>query len=111
MNIYQTPKTFAQWQAFARAVHAAADRITNARHDAGWRLAATVGIPRDMCCLHNASIDENFTGWCAGADGYNRLKVAKRANHIVNDWTASRLADRIVGRAWQSMQRSERSAA
>lgn len=88
-----------------------ANRITNAQHDAGWRLAASVGIPRDGCCLHNASIDENFTGWCAGAGGYNRLKVAKRANHIVSDWTASQMADRVIARAWMAMQLAEMNAA
>lgn len=39
-----------------------------------------------------------MTGWCA--DNPQRLKVAKRANAIVNDWSISDLGDRITSRAY-----------
>lgn len=104
---YQNPKTFAEWQTFARAVNDCAQRITHARHEAGWQLAATVGIPRDGCCLHNASIDDKMTGWCAGPGGYERLRVAKRATHILNDWRVSHLAEKIVARAFERVMRAE----
>lgn len=103
---YQTPNTFAEWQTFARAVNACAARITLARHEAGWKLAASVGINRDMCCVHNASIDDAMTGWCSGPGGRERLKVAKRAVHILNDWSAARLAEQIVARAFDRVNRN-----
>lgn len=102
---YQLPETFAEWQAFSIAVHNCATRIKSARDDIAWRLAASVGIPRDGCCLHNASIDESLTGWCAGVGGYERLQVAKRASHLLNDWRIVNLANRITQRAFDSVNR------
>ena len=74
------------------------------RDERAWALAASVGIDRNMCCLHNASIDDEMRGWCAGNP--RRLKVAKRAAYILNDWRASRLAERIISRAYDRMCRS-----
>jgi hypothetical protein len=97
-NSLRSPRTFAEWQAFSRTVHAIANRITNSIHEKGWQIAESVGISRNMCCVHNASIDDELKGWCAGNPA--RLKAAKRANHLLNDWRASRLADRISARAF-----------
>lgn len=54
-----------------------------------------------MCCLHNASIDDNLNGWCA--NNPERLRVAKQANYLVNRWDASNKADLIVKRAWNRL--------
>ncbi len=94
---------FAAWQAFAAKVESHAKAIDEMRMARVWKLAESVGIGRDMCCLHNASIDNEMTGWCKGNP--HRLKVAKRARHIADDWTASRLASRIVSRAYDRMLR------
>ncbi len=93
--------TFKDWQEFARIINARSKALTESVHAKGWQLAASVGIPHCLCCLHNASIDDNMTGWCAGNP--QRLKVAKRANHILNDWEASRKAERIIRKAWNQM--------
>lgn len=94
------PLTFKQWQEFAQNITQRASALAHARIDAGFALAATVGIPRCGCSLHNASIDDDLKGWCAGNP--HRLKVAKRANYIVTEyaWHPTRLADRIVQRAY-----------
>ena len=99
--------TFAEWQEFTRRVRDMADRISRAREDRGWALAASVGIPRNTCCLHNASIDTDYRGWCSGPDGHHRLKVAKQANWMVTTWCWEpyRLADRIIARAWERVQK------
>jgi hypothetical protein len=94
--------TLKQWQAFARNVRDRADAVNRSVQDRGWALAASVGIPRCGCSLHNASIDDNLVGWCARNP--HRLKVAKRANYLVMQWPASPLADRIIERAWRSVQ-------
>lgn len=96
------PITFKEWQAIAQRVNSIAKRLQDARHDQGWKLAASVGIPHDMCCLHNASIDDNLTGWCH--KNPERLRVAKQANHIVNDWEISHKAQKIVSRAWNRIE-------
>lgn len=90
--------TFEQYQEFSRKISERAKRLQDSIHERGWQLAATVGIPHCGCSLHNASIDDSLSGWCYRNP--ERLKVAKRANHIVNDWTVSHLADRIIRRAW-----------
>lgn len=94
-------ETFKDWQRFAAMVENRATRLQSARHDEGWKLAASVGIPHDMCCLHNASIDTELKGWCF--ENPERLKAARRANHIVNDWSISEKARKIVNRAWNKM--------
>lgn len=98
MNQLDWKQRFAAWQAFAQTVQARADAVTKSRHDKAWNLAATVGIPRCGCCLHNASIDDAMNGWCH--NNPKRLKVAKRAVRILNDWRASRLASTIINRAY-----------
>ncbi len=94
------PLTFKQWQQFATKVNARAEKVARQRMDAGFALAATVGIGRDMCCLHNAAIDDELKGWCAGNP--ERLKVAKRADYMVTEWCwqPTRLAQRLISRAW-----------
>jgi hypothetical protein len=92
--------TFQQWQTFARNISARGSALARARIDAGFALAASVGIPRCGCSLHNASIDDDLKGWCTGNP--KRLKVAKKANWMVTEWAwhPTRLADRIVRRAY-----------
>lgn len=92
------PNTFKEWQAYSANINARARALQASIHEQGWALAATVGIPRCMCSLHNAAIDDNMTGWCH--NNPHRLKVAKRADHIVNDFTVSDMAQRITRRAW-----------
>lgn len=102
MNTQTTPKqAIDQWQAYVRTVHAIAKRVDDAMHERGWNLAASVGIGRCSCSLHNASIDDGMTGWCK--DNPQRLKVAKTANYYVNQWPGSRLAEKIVKRSWNRM--------
>lgn len=98
MNYQQA---LAEWKRIAQATRARAERVDRARQDRGWAMAATVGIGRCSCSLHNASIDDNMTGWCK--DNPHRLKVAKQANYLVNQWTASHLADRIIKSAWNRL--------
>lgn len=92
---------FAEWQQLARNVRDRAIALDKSTHDRGWALAKSVGIPRCGCSLHNAAIDDEMIGWCAGNP--HRLKVAKQANHLLSLWHASNLADRIIARAWQKL--------
>lgn len=94
-------RNFKAWQDFATKIRQRADAAEKMRMERAWALAATVGIPRCGCSLHNASIDDELRGWCAGNP--KRLKVAKRANHILMDSRISRLADSIVSRAYARM--------
>ncbi len=96
-------RNFKMWQDYADQVRAHAEAIDRMRSERAWKLAASVGIGQCMCSLHNAAIDDDMTGWCH--NNPRRLKVAKQANHILNDWRASRLADRIVQRAFDRMVR------
>ncbi len=95
--------TFQQWQSFAGSIRKRSESLVKSRQNQGWELAAQVGIPRDGCCLHNASIDDELTGWCK--DNPQRLKIARKANWMVSEWAwePSRLADRIIRRAWNAM--------
>jgi len=94
--------TFQQWQEFAREVNARADRCYTMRSERGWAIAATVGIPRDGCCLHNASIDKECRGW--SAPGPHVWKTARRAKRLIGDFTIYRLAKRIIDRAWDKIE-------
>lgn len=91
---------WARWQRLARRARAIAERLERDRSEQAWVLAATVGIPRNMCCLHNASIDEDLKGWCAGPGGLERLRVAKRVKWMLDEWAWEpvRKADAIVRR-------------
>lgn len=96
----KAPKlTFNEWQERSTAIRKRAERLQKSMHERGWRLAAAVDIPRDMCCLHNASIDTELRGWCKGNP--ERLKVAKAARHILDDWTPTRLAESITRRMFE----------
>jgi hypothetical protein len=101
-------KDFAAWQAFSRDIGDRARRVKNARDDRAWALAASVGIPRCGCSLHNASTDTAMSGWCEGNP--LRLKVAKRAVHIHNDWRIVRLADRIADREYMRLMSARKAA-
>jgi len=90
------------WQDFARRIDARAKAVDDAIHNRGWALAASVGIPRDGCCLHNASIDRELKGWCHRNP--KRYRVARQANYLVNQWPASRLARRIIAREYNKMR-------
>lgn len=92
---------FLQWKCIAQGARDRAKRIDDSIHERGWQLAATVGIPRCGCSLHNASIDDDLTGWCK--DNPAMLKVAKQANHLVNQWPGSRIADRVIKSAWNRL--------
>jgi hypothetical protein len=94
MNDWKT--RFAAWQAYAERVNAIAERTNKMRHARGWAIAKPRGMTC-MCCIHNASIATPGSGW--GADPSN-IKAAKRALHYLEDWRASRLAERIIQRAF-----------
>jgi hypothetical protein len=94
-------ESIAEWRSIADKVRKRAVAVDDSTHDRGWAMAATVGIPRCGCSLHNASIDDAMTGWCKGNP--ERLRVAKRANHLVNNWDASRIADKVIKSAWNRL--------
>ncbi len=70
----------AEWCAKYDRMKAIAERIAQMRSERAWALAASVGIPRCGCSLHNASIDVGLKGWCHSNP--KRLKVAKAARRI-----------------------------
>jgi hypothetical protein len=80
--------THQQWIAKYRQLSAIADRIRAYRQKRGWALAATVGIGRCGCSLHNASTAEVGKGWGAGnkiePDGRKVIKVARAAKRILD---------------------------
>lgn len=94
-------EAFAQWQRIAHNATERAKLIKDARDAKAWELAASVGIGRCGCSLHNASIDTELRGWCKGNP--HRLKVAKQATHILDDWTPYELAERISANAWNRL--------
>lgn len=96
--------TFEQWKSLDREVRARASRINRMKHNRGWKLAASVGIGRCGCSLHNASIASVGAGWGAGPDGRRRIRVARAAARLVNCYEASRIAERISRRAWESVE-------
>lgn len=96
-NDWQT--RFRAWQAYADAIHARINAIQARQHGKGWALAASVGIGRCGCSLHNASIDDEMRGWCK--DNPARLAAAKRAVRYVGDFRASRVGRAMVSRAYR----------
>lgn len=75
------------------------DRLVRSIQNRGWKVANDAGIPRDGCCLHNASIDDDMRHWCAGSP--ERLRAAKRATAIIEGaWAISDLRERITSRIW-----------
>lgn len=97
-------KTIEEWRDFTARVERRYSKLQNRFHDEGWKLAQSVGIGHCGCSLHNASIDDAMTGWCAGNP--ERLRVAKIANAIVGDWTYSQRAHNIVAAAWNALAKS-----
>ena len=102
-------QSFARYQELSRSIRQRGEAIDRSIHNQGWALAESVGIGRCACSLHNASIDDDMTGWCR--NNPQRLKVAKRANYLVNHWPGSRLADRIIARAWNRIMAAQHGAA
>lgn len=94
-------KSFTEWNEIVRDARERGKAIDDSLHEQGWKLAAEHGIPRDMCCLHNASIDDDMTGWCKGNP--ERLKAAKHANYLLNQWPGSKQADAISKAAWNRL--------
>lgn len=94
---------FKQWQSIYANLSERAKRYEKSVSDRAWELAASVGIPRCGCSLHNASIDDDMRGWCH--NNPERLRVAKRANYMLNNtaWQASRIVDRVQSRAYQRL--------
>lgn len=99
--------TFQEWRDYARMVRAMAQRIDDNRHERGWAIALAAGIGRCGCSLHNCSIAEIGQGWGANPGGRERIKAAKAATRLIDDWSASRIADRIIDRAWQRYRDSQ----
>ncbi len=94
-------QAFQKWREIATEARSRAKRIDDSIHERGWALAASVGIPRCGCSLHNASIDDEMTGWCK--DNPQRLKVAKQANYLVSQWRGSRIADKAIKSDWNRL--------
>lgn len=92
--------THSEWCDFARKVRAIAERIDRSRHARGFAIAVAAGISPDMCCIHNCSISEVGSGWGANPGGRERIKAARHAKRLLDDWSASGLADRIINRAY-----------
>lgn len=76
-----------------------AEAVCDSIQERAWALAATVGIPRDGCCLHNASIDDDLKGWCK--DRPDRLRVAKHATAMLHGaWALHDLGWRLWRRGY-----------
>ena len=76
-----------------------ADAVCHSIQERAWALAAAVGIPRDGCCLHNASIDDGLNGWCK--DRPDRLQFAKQAVAMFNaSWAVTDLGWRLWRRGY-----------
>ena len=105
VHISRWTQRFTAWQRFAEKVSARARLIDEAAQVRGWNLAASVGIPRCMCSLHNAAIDDTMNGWCH--NNPHRLATAKRAAYMVNRWRASDLARQIIAEAYRTMVADE----
>jgi hypothetical protein len=87
-------ESVAEWRSIADKVRKRAVAVDDSTHDRGWAMAATVGIPRCGCSLHNASIDDAMTGWCKGTP--ERLRVAKRANQAMHPFYVVRAMGGIL---------------
>lgn len=80
-------------------IEARVSSLVNSIQNRACKLAESVEVPRSG--LHNASIDDDMTGWCAGNP--KRLQVAKRAVRIIDEsWEVSSLGDRIVRRLFNN---------
>lgn len=103
-------KRFKAWVDYANQTRDRAERIDRARRQRGWALAASVGIPRCGCSLHNASIDDKMTGWCYGNP--ERLQAAKVAAKWTSEYRAGAMASLMIDAAYQRMvMQPEREAA
>ena len=97
--------SFEQWKQQVCALDQRVSRLQQSIHERGWKFAHSVGIGRCGCSLHNAAIDDSMTGWCY--QNPERLRVAKAANRIVNDFSISDLGQRIKARLWNRFADSE----
>jgi hypothetical protein len=106
------PTNFKEWQDYANRVHELAARIYKMRADRGWAIARDeAGIGRCMCSLHNCSIATIGKGWGHNPGGRERIKAARRALRLIDDYTMNRIADRVVSRAWEHYRAVEDAAA
>lgn len=103
------PQTFEQWQHYARTIENRVKALEFLYHQKGWNIAKQAGIGLDMCCIHNASIDDALKGWCF--QNPERLKAAKRANFILSDFHISHLGQRLIDRAWNHYIEASRQPA
>jgi len=85
-----------EYQEQQEVVRKRAEKLQQSIHERGWELAASVGIGRCSCSLHNASIDDKMTGWCARNP--ERLRIAKIAVKLVSDCSVWRIGQRITER-------------
>ena len=105
-------KTRTAWQtawashlAYGLSIDARVKKIQDRQHEKGWALAASVGIDRNMCCVHNASIDDDMRGWCK--DNPHRLAVTKAAIRKLEDWRANNAGRRLVEAHYEATIRSK----
>lgn len=96
--------TFAQWQGFARAVDERALRIRNMIIERGRDAAELAGLPRDMGfhLAHNAMASfKSGNPWRELDYSFVRkvLYIEKQS------YQPCRMAERIIGRAWKTVQR------
>ena len=81
-------KTHDEWLVRYAQLKAIAERIEKSRRNRAWKLAATVGIGRCGCSLHNASFATIGNGWGAGnrvqPEGRQVIRVARAATRILN---------------------------
>lgn len=94
---------FQAWQDYAQQMRERARRIEQMKRERAFAIAATVGLPPHALCIHNASLDTNCKGWSAA--GPHVYKTARRARRLLDDWTASRLADKLISKAWDRLNK------
>ena len=95
---YQTPKTFTEWQEWASAIRALADRVDRAAQDRGWAIAAEVGIPRCGCCLHNGLfIAQTLSRRSPKLLRFLSIVILLTKNHKRKVWVT--IPQRIINRA------------
>lgn len=92
---------FQEWQKFARDIRKRAEILQDSKHEEARELATLNGL--DYMCIHNAAIDTDLRGWCK--DSPEKLRIAKKVNHILSDFSICNLADRIIDRAWKNVVR------
>lgn len=90
------------WRTRHKLLHQIADRIRAEKIKQAaviWQAAFKSAIPPHNC-VHNAAIDDALHGWCRTRE---QLRAAKKANELLNDWTASKIAARGSRRIWNQL--------